>query len=361
MESVRVRIAWVLVWLAALEASAAFAQGGASPVSRVVCQLEPSALWTGPESHAQRAGVALYQTAVTRFEEGGERSRIEVPGLGVRGPLWISHDALGAYALEGARVRGTSVSVRRGGLVCVQHEDAGEGRAQVLVRTELGAGIRFEATGGLLEDRDGQQRWTGTYLRSGLSADEPTLEDPHASIPVEHFATAADGRTVEVFTAPGGTRLLTVSAGTTVSVTRIRQEGGWSAIRIGDGPFVLGFTQATLVGLSERERARQAQVAALAAQLGSSPNARFENGPAGSGAAATPAVLRGGDASQVIRLVRTGATLRTVGGEVLRASAGVYVRLVSAASNGQTRVLAALSRSVALYADVSAVDLLDAP
>jgi hypothetical protein len=72
-------------------------------------------------------------------------------------------------------------------------------------------------------------------------------------------------------------------------------------------------------------------------------------------------VLRGGDASQAIRLVRTGATLRVVSGDVLRASAGVYMRVVSAASNGQTRVLVALSRTVALYADVSAVDLLDAP
>jgi hypothetical protein len=154
-------------------------------VSRVVCVDESVTLWTSARASTERerVGVVAYQAPLTRLEEHAERSRVAFPRLPLRTPVFIARDAVGAYALQTARVRGASVSIRRSDLVCVRNEDAGDGRARILVQTGLGASVRFDSSEGLEADRDGRQTWVGTYPRSGLSGDEPPWEDPYAGRP----------------------------------------------------------------------------------------------------------------------------------------------------------------------------------
>jgi hypothetical protein len=331
-------------------------------VSRVVCVDESVTLWTSARASTERerVGVVAYQAPLTRLEEHAERSRVAFPRLPLRTPVFIARDAVGAYALQTARVRGASVSIRRSDLVCVRNEDAGDGRARILVQTGLGASVRFDSSEGLEADRDGRQTWVGTYPRSGLSGDEPPWEDPYADARVQRFNTPA-GTPAEVFAAPDGPRILVVDAGAAVSVVLVQQEGPWSAVRIGEGPFVLGFTQAAVADIADdRERARQRALALALGSLGASPNARFSNARAGE--PAVPGILRTNDTNQPLRQLRAGAPLQIVGGEVLSFDRILTVRLgPTDPSTGRVRVLAARSETMALYGTVSPADLLTTP
>ena len=327
-------------------------------VSRVVCTEEPAALWSDSSASAERIGVVAYQTPLSRLAEHAERSRVALPSLPLSTALWISRDAVGAYATQTARVRGPAVSVRRSDLVCVRTEDTGGGRALILVRTSLDDAVRLDSHATLESDRGGQQLWVGTYPRSGLAGVEPQPGDRRANANVQ--ALAASTVAVEVFESPGGRRILSVLPGASVPAALVQQEGRWSAVRIGEGPFVVGYTQAPLRDVTDlREQARR-QAMELALQTPGSPHARFSNAVVGGPSVSS--ILRTQETAQRLATLRAGAALHIAGGEVVTPSHAVTVRVGAMESaTGRVRVLAALTDDIALYGMVSSVDLMRAP
>lgn len=331
---------------------------------RVVCTEGPSTLWASPDRGAAPMGVVTYRTAVSRVDERPERARVSFPGLGVRSYTWIDRDAVGAFVTQPARVRGAPISVRAGDLVCVRNENAGAGRAQILVRTRLHEGFRFDAVAGLEAQNGEGQVWVGTYPQSGLQGVPPSSAGSEESPPWQRFSAAHNNAPAEVFDAPNGARILTVDPSTDVPVSVVLHDGPWRAVRIGEGPFVLGFTRAELVtGENLRESARaQAMALALSSSGGSSSgsfvNARAGDPSGGVGRPSVPAVLHSVETNLPLRTLRAGASVRLVGGERLTPSGNVVMRVGALdADIGEVRVLVPLSEGVALYGYVRPGDL----
>jgi hypothetical protein len=272
--------------------------------------------------------------------------------------MWLSNESVGAYLNTTARVRGTPVSVRRADLACVPQEDVGEGRALVLVRTNVGPDVTFDSNPALAESSAGVQVWRGTYPRSGLLGLEPSWSDPYAGTPLLQLAGTPDGVVAEVFGAPNGARLLRVASPAGVPAMLVRQEGPWYAVRLGSGPYVVGFTRTAPTAPTGRNAAR-AQARALLGQVQSSPNARFHNGVSGaSNTPPIPEVLRAEGVAQALRRLRAGASLQLDNGEVMAINQPLTVRATSPNDTpGRVRVLAAMTDAVALYGMVDPADL----
>jgi hypothetical protein len=148
--------------------------------------------------------------------------------------LHISASRLAARVLRGGRVRGTPVSVGVGNLVRVLGP-ADEPRRTRIAVTPVVADPRL---------RDGLGTWEGTFPVVGLGA------DASAATP-----TLAEGTTrrlppteVGLYEAPGGPLVFTLPAlnpGLTVEL--VRDDGPWHAVRVGAGPYLVGFVQTDLV------------------------------------------------------------------------------------------------------------------
>ncbi|MEZ4327526.1 MAG: hypothetical protein R3B40_20060 [Polyangiales bacterium] len=310
-------------------------------------------------ANAVELGLIGYQAPLTRFETQGERSRVVVPGIPLRASVWLARDTVGAYVATSARVRDTPVSVRRMDLVCVRAEDAGDGRAAVLVRTSLRDGVSFDPDPALVLQAGGQQTWLGTYPQSGLLGAEPVRGAGESGGEAVWFAGSDSGGRFELFAAPDGPRVLVVDSAVHMLATLVRVDGPWRAVRLGDGPYVVGYTRATPVERNDREAMRAqavAQAQAAMAESGISPNARFENARASDTRPAVPAILRTREAVPVVRHIRAGAQVRLANGETFTMARSTPAR-IEQDDGPQVRVLAAVQPAVALHVSVAATDL----
>ena len=285
------------------------------------------ALFTGYESTAP--GFA-YLTEGTVVHLAGApldgRIPVKVDGpLKLRGYFPIAR--LAARVQRHGRVRGTPISVGAGDIVGVRGVDA-EGRITVEVMPRI-PGVS-EA---LLAHYD------GSYPAVGLGITMPAPEPRDAT---ESFATLPVGHAITVRDRADGQVLTEMPAPTSpVIVTVVRNEDGWSAVRIGQGPYLTGFVHETLAPTT----ATPTPIAEI--------NAHCED-------ATPPARMRFDASAEVIRL-RAGTRLRLRGKVfgVVRAEAEAHV--IEHRENGELDVFVALDDSSAMRGLVHPTDIVGAP
>ncbi|MCA9577331.1 MAG: hypothetical protein KC668_17955 [Myxococcales bacterium] len=207
---------------------------GAVPPSLLAAPGTGPALFMGAAANASPVG---YVSADVAFELagplGGERVPVRIVGpMAVE--LHFSANRLAARVLRGGRVRGTPVSVGVGNLVRVLGP-ADEPRRTRISVTPVMADPRL---------REGLGTWEGTFPVVGLGADASSATPTLA----EGSTRRLPATEVGLYEAPGGPLVYTLPAlnpGLTVEL--VRDEGPWHAVRVGSGPFLVGFVQTELV------------------------------------------------------------------------------------------------------------------
>lgn len=193
------------------------------------------ALYLGANSNDPPVG---YLSPETSFEVagalGGERVPVRINGPMTVEGVYFTSNRLAARVLRGGRVRGTPVSVGVGNIVRVLGPADEERRTRIAV-TPVVADPRL---------REGLGTWEGTFPVVGLG----TIASEAAETLPEGSARRLPASEVGLYDAPGGALVYTLPAlnpGLTVEL--VRDEGPWQAVRVGSGPYLVGFVQATLV------------------------------------------------------------------------------------------------------------------
>jgi hypothetical protein len=163
----------------------------------------------------------------------GDRVYVMVDGpLKVRG--WLSIARLAARVQQKGRVRGTPTYVAPNDLVGVRGS-AGDGIMRIEVRPWLGQ-ANAPALGPFL----------GEYPMDRLGAEEVTGEAAAGPDPGEPRSLPA-GQEVPVYDRPNGEVAATLPAlDPPLVVELVAARGEWSAIRVGTGPFLIGYTNVEL-------------------------------------------------------------------------------------------------------------------
>ncbi len=163
----------------------------------------------------------------------GDRVYVMVDGpLKVRG--WLSIARLAARVQQKGRVRGTPTYVAPNDLVGVRGS-AGDGIMRIEVRPWLGQ-ANAPALGPFL----------GEYPTDRLGADEVTGADAAGPEPGEPKSLPA-GQEVQVFDRPNGDVVATLPAlDPPLVVELVAARGEWSAVRVGTGPYLVGYTNVEL-------------------------------------------------------------------------------------------------------------------
>jgi len=163
----------------------------------------------------------------------GDRVYVMVDGpLKVRG--WLSIARLAARVQQSGRVRGTPTSVAPNDLVGVRGS-AGDGIMRIEVRPWLGQ-ANAPALGPFL----------GEFPMERLGADEVTGAAAAGPDPGEARSLPA-GAEVGIYDRPNGTVVATLPAvDPPLVVELVQSRGEWNAVRVGTGPFLVGYTNATL-------------------------------------------------------------------------------------------------------------------
>jgi hypothetical protein len=165
---------------------------------------------------------------------GGERVAVRINGSLTTEGLYFTSSRLAARVLRGGRVRGAPVSVGVGNLVRVLGPDREDRRTRIAV-TPLVADPRLS---------NGLGTWVGSFPVVGLGTDSSAASD---SLP-EGSIRRLPATEVGLYESPGGSLVYTLPAlnpGLTVEL--VRDEGPWHAVRVGAGPYLVGFVQANLV------------------------------------------------------------------------------------------------------------------
>jgi len=198
---------------------------------RVLAATEHPALFLGPESDAPAVGYTS-SDLVVRVEGESRGGRVPVQVLG---PLEVhAHvpvDLLTMRVQRRGRLRGTSLYV------------GPNDRVQVLgVATEPGR-VRVRAAA-VLPGRHGPT-FEGSYPAVGLGS-QPAPADAAAPDPGTPYELAA-GLPLVLYEEPSGTVVTTLApAPIALAVTVLKEENGWFAVRIGSGPYLIGYTNASL-------------------------------------------------------------------------------------------------------------------
>lgn len=224
---------------------AASSDGVAGAVAGSLPGAVPPVLLAGPGTGpALYLGAASSDPAVgylspdTSFEVAGalgaERVAVRINGPMTVEGLYFTSSRLAARVLRGGRVRGTPVSVGVGNVVRVLGPADEERRTRIAV-TPVVADPRL---------REGLGTWEGTFPVVGLGADTSGASE---SLP-EGATRRLPATEVGLYDAPGGALVYTLPAlnpGLTVEL--VRDEGPWHAVRVGSGPFLVGFVQTNLI------------------------------------------------------------------------------------------------------------------
>lgn len=187
---------------------------------------EGPALFTGSGEDAGRIGFLSSELPV-EIAGASERGRVPVR---IDGPLrargFVDEASLRLRVQRRGRLRGAPIYVGPGDLVQVIGSD-GERRV-VRATPELGDGAL--------------DTFEGSYPAAGLAAQRPPAdaEAPPSGTRVE----VPSGRELVLYEQPGGARVASVkprSAPYPVDV--LNRHGSWSALRIGRGPYLIGWAE----------------------------------------------------------------------------------------------------------------------
>ena len=220
---------------------------------RVLAASERPALFLGVEPDAPMFGFVSNSIEVLvsgPAEAGRVPVRIDGP---LRVKAFVPEELLMLRVQRRGRVRGTPTYVGPNDLVRPLGDAAEAERLRVSVAPRI--------AGRLLGP------YEGTYPRSGLAGSSaPQGAEPPASGAVHELAA---GQPLQLFDAPNGTLVVEVPAqAVPLRVTVVQDDEGWHAVRVGDGPYLIGYTRAPLTPVSDSEPpAPKAQGEALPAQL----------------------------------------------------------------------------------------------
>ncbi len=174
---------------------------------------QPSAASYGYLKH----GMAV--RTVGAVEQGRVRVVIDGP-LKTRG--WTRAQDLGAVVAQKGRIPGTPVSVAAGDVLCVLGPMDGRDGIYRVAATPTGL--------------DGAERFEGIYPASRLGGSG--VRD--STQPTTHHLPV--GSSLTLVNKPSGDPVAVVAAGqAAVPVEVVRQSGDWRAVRIGNGPTLVGY------------------------------------------------------------------------------------------------------------------------
>ncbi len=225
---------------------------------RVLANTEQPALFLGPEADAPAIGYTS-PDLIVRVEGESRNGRVPVEVLG---PLevhaYVPIALLTVRIQRRGRLRGTPLYVGPNDRVQVLGPDpeAPPGQARVRVRATA-----------VLSGRPGAT-FEGSYPAVGLGS-QPVPADvvgPEAGTPYE----LAAGLPLVLYEEPSGAVITTLSPRPlALAVAVLKELDGWFAVRIGSGPYLIGYTNAPLKPSPELPEA--APAAAPAAQPAASP------------------------------------------------------------------------------------------
>lgn len=203
------------------------------PEVMIVMPGEGPALYLGPEDDSPAIG---YVTMGARVRIDGPEQHGRVP-VTVGGRMisrgWIPLSRLGLYATQRGRVDDTPVYLAAGDLVAVLGRNA-DGSFRVALGPWLG---RSE------NDRLGP--YEGTLSNDRLAASPPP-ESERALNPGENRLLPGDRETL-VYDRPGGNLIGRIApANPPHTVVVLRSRDAWHGVRIGVGPFLVGYVEGDL-------------------------------------------------------------------------------------------------------------------
>lgn len=175
----------------------------------------------------------------------------------------------------------------------------------------------------------------GTYPAIGLAARRAVADAPRPPTGQPYVLPAHTP--MELREAPGGKLVLQLPAQEEASGVRVlREQGGWFAVRIGDGPFLVGYTNAPL------------QPGDVPAARGTDDAAPGNNGP-------LPKRLA--DESGELQQVAKGAKVSFDGRVIARLDKAGYARVLATYPTGEADALVAVDDSVTVRGLVRTADL----
>jgi hypothetical protein len=300
-------------------------------------------LYMGPEPDAALIGyvsedVVLELAGATV----GGRVPVRIDGA-LRARGYVPEDCLVLRVQRRGRVRGTAVYV------------GPNDRVRVLGREETGNRLRVLVTA---RDREHELvSQEGTYPAEGLAAKSapPEAEPPE---PGEAFMVPP-GTALVLHELPSSGQLAQVAGRAAAYEVRVlNQQDGWFAVRVGSGPYLIGWTNAPLVRAAAAAQAGAASTPATAPTAASSDAATTSPGAATSTSPSLPARL----ASEAGELRRVVAGAKIVFGPsvigVLRTDG--WARVLKTYPAGYADVFVAADDAVALRGLVRSVDLVEA-
>jgi len=189
------------------------------------------AIFTGSEPQAPAVGYITGGVHVDITGPAvGDRAPIRIDGpMAIRG--WLSTSRLGMRVIHRGRVDDTSTYVGPGDLVRLLGSDA-DGHIRIEVRPRLSSGAELGP-------------FQGVFPASGLSLDDAPADAEAPSVGTPASLPAAQA--VQIFDRPGGEVVATVPAATPPEVVVVlRDRGEWKGVRVGVGPYVVGYVNVPL-------------------------------------------------------------------------------------------------------------------
>lgn len=191
------------------------------------------ALYLGPDDDSPAIG---YVTEGVRVRLDGPPANGRVPvtvsgGLSARG--WMPLGRVGAYVTQRGRVDGTPTYLGVGDLVSLLARND-DGSFRVQIAPWLGRG-----------ENDRLGPFEGTIPGDWIS-DAPA-EGPDTGLNPGENRLLPAGREVPVYDRANGSVIATIPAADAPhTVVVLRERGGWNGVRVGVGPFLVGYVQGEL-------------------------------------------------------------------------------------------------------------------
>ncbi len=187
------------------------------------------ALFLGPENESPAIGYISTGTRV-RIDGPPQNRRVPVTvagGLSARG--WIPLGRVGAYTSQRGRIEGTPTYVGVGDFV------------SILDRTERGFRVEIAPwLGRTEEDRLGP--WTAELPADWLTDERPSGADSGLNPGANKRLPL--GREIPVYDRPNGSVIATIPPSDPPhTIVALREQNGWSGVRVGVGPFLVGYVQ----------------------------------------------------------------------------------------------------------------------
>jgi hypothetical protein len=196
--------------------------------ARLVTGSDRPVLFAGTESDAPVFGFIASDTEVlvTGPAQNG-RVPVRIDGA-LRVKAFVPEELLAMRVQRRGRVRGTPTYVGPNDVLHVLGPASEPGRLRVRVAPRVG------------NKRIGP--FEGTYPIEGLAAQKAPTAAEQPAPGTAHVLPP--GRALSLFDAPGGSAAVEIPPqAAPLSVMVIADEQGWRAVRIGDGPYVIGYTQ----------------------------------------------------------------------------------------------------------------------